>query len=153
MTVQAPRPRVAGLLLAAGAGQRYGGPKALVDTGSGPWVQRGLEILAGCEPLLVVIGASSAEVAALVPGGVRVVHNSSFTQGMGSSLRAGLVALAELPGQGAADGVAQHEAESAGSVDGPAGAEAVAADRQAGAAVGTVAAAVGAGQVGAAPEL
>ena len=84
------RPRVAGLLLAAGAGERYGQPKALVDTGSGPWVRRGLATLAGCDPLLVVLGASGAEVARLLPAGVRTVQNPDFAHGMGSSLRAGL---------------------------------------------------------------
>jgi len=88
-------PRVAGLLLAAGAGQRYGQPKALVDNGSGPWVQRGVRALAACDPIVVVLGARSAEVAALVPSRVRLVVNPDFAEGMGSSLRVGLTALVE----------------------------------------------------------
>jgi len=86
-------PRVAGLLLAAGAGQRYGQPKALVDSGSGSWVQRGVQALAACDPIVVVLGARSVEVAALVPTGVRIVVNPDFADGMGSSLRVGLTAL------------------------------------------------------------
>ena len=68
-------------------------PKALVDTGSGPWVVRSLAVLEACDPRLVVVGASADQVAALVPVDVRVVANPDYQQGMGSSLRAGLLAL------------------------------------------------------------
>jgi CTP:molybdopterin cytidylyltransferase MocA len=88
-------PRIAGLLLAAGAGVRYGQPKALVDTGSGLWVQRGIAALANCDPVLVVLGASSDKVAELLPPNVGIVLNPDFSEGMGSSLRAGLIALGE----------------------------------------------------------
>lgn len=71
-------------------------PKALVDTGSGPWVVRSLAVLEACDPRLVVIGASAEKVSALVPADVRVVTNPEYQKGMGSSLRAGLVALAGL---------------------------------------------------------
>jgi CTP:molybdopterin cytidylyltransferase MocA len=82
--------------LAAGLGRRFGTPKALVDNGSGPWVVRSLDVLAACEPRLVVIGASAAHVAALVPSDVHVVTNPDYRQGMGSSLRAGLTALTSV---------------------------------------------------------
>ena len=87
---------VAGVLLAAGAGRRYGRPKALVDTGDGPWVLRALhtlEAVDGLDPLVVVVGAAAQEVTALLPSGVRAVHNPLADTGMGSSLRAGLAAL------------------------------------------------------------
>jgi len=87
------RARIAGLLLAAGAGERYGQPKALADTGSGPWVQRGIAALEECDPILVVLGASSDQVAAALPTGARSVLNPDFAEGMGSSLRVGLTAL------------------------------------------------------------
>jgi CTP:molybdopterin cytidylyltransferase MocA len=87
------RARIAGLLLAAGAGERYGQPKALVDIGSGPWVQRGITALEGCDPILVVLGASSDQVAAVLPTGVHSVINPDFSDGMGSSLRVGLATL------------------------------------------------------------
>ena len=73
-------------------------PKALVDTGSGPWVVRSLAVLEACDPRLVVIGASAEKVSALVPADVRVVTNPEYQQGMGSSLRAGLTALTALAG-------------------------------------------------------
>jgi len=89
---------VAGLLLAAGAGQRMGRPKALVELDGEPLVRRALRALAdgGCAPLLVVLGAAAEEVCSLLPDGVRVVPATDWQQGMGASLRAGLAALSAL---------------------------------------------------------
>ncbi|MCE6995955.1 nucleotidyltransferase family protein [Saccharothrix sp. S26] len=89
--------RVAGLLLAAGAGRRFGGPKALVSHGGALWVDRAAVVLrdAGCAPVVVVLGASAASVRArAVLDGCVVVDNPDWATGMGSSLRAGLDALA-----------------------------------------------------------
>lgn len=85
--------RTAGLLLAAGSGRRYGGPKALADTGSGPWVLRALDVLVDCDPRIVVIGAYADQVQALLPPTVIPVRNPDHHTGMASSLRAGLDAL------------------------------------------------------------
>ena len=86
--------RVAGLLLAAGAGTRLGQPKALVDVGGQRLVDRGVQLLraGGCEPVLVVLGAATTA----VPG-ARVVHNPDWASGLGSSLRRGLAALPPQP--------------------------------------------------------
>lgn len=81
-------------MLAAGSGRRYGRPKALVDTGSGPWVIRAVDLLEGCRQRLVVVGASRDSVVGLLPAGVSVVDNPGHAEGMGSSLRIGLQALA-----------------------------------------------------------
>lgn len=80
-----------GLLLAAGEGRRLGTPKALVEIGGERLVDRGVAMLreAGCVPIVVVTGAAPVD----VPGAV-VVHNPHWRTGMGSSLRAGLSALA-----------------------------------------------------------
>lgn len=89
-----------GLLLAAGAGRRYGTPKALVDTGTGPWVLGAARALldGGCQDVLVVAGAAAEEVEALVAGAgderVGVTRCGTWQQGMGESLRAGLTSLA-----------------------------------------------------------
>jgi CTP:molybdopterin cytidylyltransferase MocA len=85
---------VAGVVLAAGSGRRYGRPKALVDTGSGPWVRVALEAVRGCAPRVVVVGAAADEVAALLPPEIVVVCNPGYEHGMGSSLRVGLIELA-----------------------------------------------------------
>ncbi len=85
---------MAGLLLAAGSGERFGQPKALVETGSGPWVRTALAVLADCDEIVVVIGAQADRVAKLLPDDVLSVINPGFATGMGSSLRAGLRAVA-----------------------------------------------------------
>ncbi|WP_245714590.1 nucleotidyltransferase family protein [Micromonospora inyonensis] len=87
---------VAGLVLAAGAGRRYGRPKALVCHHGSLLVERAGRTLqaGGCDPVLVVLGAAGEQVRAVADlGGVRVVDNPGWASGMGSSLRVGLTAL------------------------------------------------------------
>jgi nicotine blue oxidoreductase len=84
-----------GLVLAAGAGRRMGGPKALVrPVPGGPTL---LEVAvgrvrdAGCDPVLVVVGASAEEVEPLARStGAAVVVATDWDEGMGASLREGL---------------------------------------------------------------
>ena len=80
----------AGLVLAAGAGVRFGGPKAPYVYEGERLVDRAVRIMreAGCEPVMVVLGAWIGE----VPG-AEVVENVEWSEGMGSSLRTGLAAL------------------------------------------------------------
>jgi nicotine blue oxidoreductase len=90
--------RVAGLVLAAGGGSRYGSPKALVRLRGRLLVERAAELLAagGCDPVVVVLGAAADQVlaAARLPRtGVRTVVNPDWPTGMGSSLRVGLAAV------------------------------------------------------------
>ncbi len=94
-------PHVRGLLLAAGAGRRMGGPKALVrrSPDEPTLVERGVEVLhaGGCRGVTVVVGAAGEEVAAIVDRlghDVDVVRCPDWHEGMGASLRAGLGALA-----------------------------------------------------------
>ncbi|MFF7729436.1 NTP transferase domain-containing protein [Streptomyces sp. NPDC008001] len=93
-----PRGSVAGLLLAAGGGRRLGGhPKALLGFRGRPLVEHAARALheGGCAPVCVVLGAAAAEVrvhAALTQ--CTLVDNPGWPEGMGSSLRAGLAALA-----------------------------------------------------------
>jgi CTP:molybdopterin cytidylyltransferase MocA len=87
---------VAGLVLAAGAGRRYGIPKALVEVGGRIQVDSALSALrhGGCAPLVVVLGAGADEVRARADlRDAVVVVNQDWATGMGSSLRAGLAAL------------------------------------------------------------
>ncbi|WCN78944.1 nucleotidyltransferase family protein [Micromonospora sp. LH3U1] len=91
-------PVTAGLLLAAGAGRRYGRPKALVELDGEPLVRRGIRLLSdgGCTPVHVVLGAGADEVPDL-PGAVPVRHDR-WPDGLGSSLRRGLASLpADVP--------------------------------------------------------
>lgn len=87
---------VAGLLLAAGAGERFGGPKALVSFDGKLLVERAAELLAagGCAPVHVVLGAAAEEVSARAElSDAVVVDNPEWATGMGSSLRAGIRSL------------------------------------------------------------
>ena len=87
---------VAGLVLAAGGGSRYGGPKALVRHEGTLLVERAVTTVrdGGCAPIVVVLGAAAAEVrSAAQLGDVTIVVNESWKTGMGSSLRVGLEAL------------------------------------------------------------
>lgn len=88
---------MAGLLLAAGGGRRFGMPKALVRHHGALFVEHAAGVLhaAGCSPVVVVLGAAANEVRATasLPGS-SLVDNPEWTSGMGSSLRVGLRALA-----------------------------------------------------------
>ncbi|MCW2801887.1 MAG: nucleotidyltransferase family protein [Propionibacteriaceae bacterium] len=99
---------VVGVLLAAGAGRRAAGPKALRHDPDGQsWLLRSLDALTagGCDEVVVVVGAHAAEVRRLLaaghgspPVGCRVVEATDWADGMGASLRAGLgVALTMRP--------------------------------------------------------
>lgn len=93
--------RVAGLLLAAGAGRRMGAPKALVELDGEPLVARALRALrdAGLVPRVVVLGAAAErarEVAAAADPDATVVVAPDWADGMGASLRAGLAALPDV---------------------------------------------------------
>lgn len=92
----------AGLLLAAGAGRRYGHPKALVPG----WLEHAVTVLrdGGCDTVRVVLGARADDARPLVPPGVDVTIASDWSDGMGASLRAGLTGVREL----AADAALVH---------------------------------------------
>lgn len=91
-------PPVVGLLLAAGGGRRLGGrPKALLGHHGRPLVEHAVRALreGGCGEVTVVLGAAADEVRQRADlGGCTVVVNQDWQAGMGSSLRAGLGALA-----------------------------------------------------------
>ncbi|MFI9031236.1 NTP transferase domain-containing protein [Streptomyces sp. NPDC053560] len=94
----AGRPAVAGLLLAAGGGRRLGGrPKALLDFRGRPLVENAARVLrdGGCGPVHIVLGAAADTVRARAElSAYAVTENSDWAAGMGTSLRAGLAALA-----------------------------------------------------------
>jgi CTP:molybdopterin cytidylyltransferase MocA len=87
--------QVAGVLLAAGQGSRFGRPKALVELDGQTLAERGIGMLraGGADPLLIVTGAAEVE---LGPDHrIRTVRNDEWRTGMGSSLRAALRALSD----------------------------------------------------------
>jgi len=89
-----------GLVLAAGAGRRFGGPKALARTVDGtPWLALAAGVLrrAGCSRVLVVLGAGADDARALVPEDAEVVVATDWAEGIGASLAAGLAATRGAP--------------------------------------------------------
>ena len=78
----------AGIVLAAGEGQRFGGPKAPFVVQGERLVDRSVRILreAGIDSVIVVLGAWVD----VVPGCETVV-NPHYRDGLGSSLRAGIL--------------------------------------------------------------
>ncbi len=90
-----PPVSICGIVLAAGAGTRFGGPKALARDGAGlPWVVGAAQTLAeaGCSPVLVTLGARAAEAALLVPASATVVVARDWADGLSASVRAALAA-------------------------------------------------------------
>jgi CTP:molybdopterin cytidylyltransferase MocA len=81
---------VAAVVLAAGAGRRFGGPKAVALVAGERLVDRAVRLArtGGCDPVVVVAGAVPLDAA-----GAEVVDNPDWASGMGSSLRAGLAAV------------------------------------------------------------
>lgn len=92
----AARPRVAAVVLAAGASTRMGEPKPLVTLGGRTMLATVLDAVAGSsvDETVVVLGAEADRVRRAVSmNGVQVVENPRFAEGMSSSLRAGVAAL------------------------------------------------------------
>jgi CTP:molybdopterin cytidylyltransferase MocA len=100
--------RIIGVLLAAGAGRRAGGPKALrVDPDGTSWLLRSITVLrdGGCDAVVVVVGSGAdrardvlARSGFAADRGVTIVDALDWQQGMGSSLRHGLFAAQRDPG-------------------------------------------------------
>ncbi|MEU0501541.1 nucleotidyltransferase family protein [Nocardia sp. NPDC005998] len=91
----APDPVCAGIVLAAGAGTRYGMPKALAEGGA--WLRSAVAALrdGGCDPVIVVLGATGpAPTAVDLPDGTDYVWAADWATGLGASLRTGLRAAA-----------------------------------------------------------
>jgi molybdenum cofactor cytidylyltransferase len=87
---------IAGLLLASGASRRFGSNKLLADLGGRPVVRWSAEALAAAvESLVVVVPPESAALRTALSGlAVDFVENRAAHEGMASSIRAGVGALA-----------------------------------------------------------
>ena len=98
----------AGVVLAAGEGKRFGGPKAPFEFEGERLVDRAVRTLrkAGCDPVFVILGAWEGNVEDAL-----VIVNHGWEEGMGSSLRIALkwvnatteadyavITLVDLPG-------------------------------------------------------
>lgn len=91
---------VVGILLAAGEGRRFGRPKALVRDAAGQtWLARSAQALldGGVRTVYVVLGAAIEPARQQVPECCVIVEAADWAEGMGASLRAGLLAVAISP--------------------------------------------------------
>jgi molybdenum cofactor cytidylyltransferase len=89
---------IAAVVLAAGRGERFGGDKVLAPLHGQPIVRHVVQRLhaAGLSPVIVVGGASVAALrAALADAPAQVVENAAWSDGLSSSLRAGVAAVPE----------------------------------------------------------
>lgn len=91
--------KVAAIILAAGASTRLGEPKQLVKLAGELLLMRAVRIAkeAGCDPVLVVLGANAAEILAQCGRleNADVVVNSDWQEGMASSIRCGVRRLGD----------------------------------------------------------
>lgn len=80
-----------GVVLAAGAGTRFGMPKVLAADGE--WLRASIEALrgGGCREVIVVLGAAVVD----VPAPARAVVAEDWADGLSASVRAGLLAAHE----------------------------------------------------------
>ncbi|ADU00757.1 nucleotidyltransferase family protein [Mycolicibacterium gilvum] len=80
-----------GVVLAAGAGTRFGMPKVLADAGE--WLRLSVAALSdgGCDDVVVVLGAAVVD----VPSPARAVVADDWDAGLSASVRAGIQAASE----------------------------------------------------------
>jgi len=86
--------RVRAIVLAAGEGRRFGGPKQLAEVGGRPLVAHALALAAPFDPL-VVLGARAALIRPVVADAAQVVLAEDWAEGQAASLRAGVAALGD----------------------------------------------------------
>ena len=86
--------RVRAIVLAAGEGRRFGGPKQLAEVDGRPLVAHALALAAPFEPL-VVLGARAELIRPVVADAAQVVLAEDWAEGQAASLRAGVAALGD----------------------------------------------------------
>jgi molybdenum cofactor cytidylyltransferase len=92
---------IAAVVLAAGGSTRLGEPKQLVRLGRENLLERAVRVAreAGCEPVVVVLGAGAEVIRSQCSlGGARVLVNEDWVEGMASSIRLGVGALSGVNG-------------------------------------------------------
>jgi molybdenum cofactor cytidylyltransferase len=90
--VRAETGKVAAIILAAGESRRMGRPKALLRFRGGTFLSTLADtfVAAGCSPVIAVFGFDANNVKKSAPKNVVPVVNPDYTQGMLTSLQAGL---------------------------------------------------------------
>ena len=92
-------PEIGGIVLAAGEGKRFGGPKQVAVLDGRPLLEhavRAMLAVPALDPVVVVLGAHADAVREQVDlGGVDVVVCDRWADGQSASLQAGVAALGE----------------------------------------------------------
>jgi nicotine blue oxidoreductase len=86
-----------GIVLAAGAGSRMGGPKAMLEFEGAPLLERAVRtaFAGGCDRVLAILGARLEAAAPTARRtGAEVVPNPRWSEGMGTSLAVGIAEAA-----------------------------------------------------------
>lgn len=100
------RPGYGAIVLAAGAGRRFGGGKLMAPWRGRPLMEGALEaaLASGADPIVVVTGSDAGRVSETATAWaglreaesrLRIVHATDHEEGMGASLRTGARALPE----------------------------------------------------------
>ncbi len=95
------------ILLAAGGSTRLGRPKQLLPWNGSTLLNSTVNrlALAGCERIIVVLGAFESEIreSYIAPANVRfdIVTNENWREGQSTSLRVGIESMVAVPGAGA----------------------------------------------------
>jgi molybdenum cofactor cytidylyltransferase len=93
--------RIAAIILAGGASRRYGQPKQLLIWNGKPFIRWCAEtsILAGLDPVIVVLGANSEDILPALAGlPIKIVNNPGWNEGQASSLQVGIQSLPKETG-------------------------------------------------------
>jgi len=96
---ESKKPKIAGLLLAAGGSSRLGRPKQLVEFEGKTLIRRAAETLldAGCSPVVVVLGAEMEASSHVLDGlDIEILVNAEWECGMGSSIGFGMRTVRSL---------------------------------------------------------
>jgi molybdenum cofactor cytidylyltransferase len=83
------------IILAAGESRRFGKPKQLAEFRGQSLIRRAVAaaLESVCKPVVVVLGANAEVIEPQISGPVKIVYNSNWESGMGSSIRAGVTAI------------------------------------------------------------
>jgi molybdenum cofactor cytidylyltransferase len=96
----AAEPEIGGILLAAGEGRRFGGPKQLAALDGKPLIEHALAAMLAVpsiDPVIVVLGAHADRIRAETDlRGADVVICADWAVGQSASLQAGVAALGEV---------------------------------------------------------
>ena len=90
---------VAAVVFAAGGSIRFGKPKQLAIFQGEPLVRRIVTAAkdAGCAPVVVVVGASAAQIAPVLAGlPVSIIEHPNWSNGLGSSIAVGVMHAASI---------------------------------------------------------